>query len=31
MVSHHAGLIEATKKLSRDPELVRRANALLRS
>ena len=31
MVSHHVSLIEATKKLSRDPELVRRANALLRS
>ena len=31
MGSHHVSLIEATKKLSRDPDLVRRANALLRS
>lgn len=29
MTSHHVSLIEATKKLSRDPELVRRENALL--
>ncbi|HIA65176.1 TPA: hypothetical protein EYN98_03760 [Candidatus Poribacteria bacterium] len=29
MTSHHIGLIEATKRLSRDPELVRRANTLL--
>lgn len=29
MVSHHTELIDATKKLSRDPDLVRRANALL--
>ena len=29
MVSHHTELIDATKKLSRNPDLVRKANALL--